>query len=165
MGFAQLSWLFAVAITLHNLEEGIWLPAWSRTAGRWRQRTSAGVFRFAVIVLTLLAYIVAYIATSSGKNSIGAYLITGYALAMLLNVLLPHVLATLSLRRYAPGTATALLLNLPITVLLIRAALQEGYVHMAQFVWTGPLVALALLLSIPALFAVGAGLCALVKRT
>ena len=36
--FQHWQWLFPAAITVHNLEEAIWLPAWSRTAGRWHVR-------------------------------------------------------------------------------------------------------------------------------
>lgn len=155
MNFVLLSWLFALAITLHNVEEGWFLPAWSRSAGRWHQPVGTREFRFAVGVLTVLAYLAAYLAASNGKESVGTYLLTGYALAMLLNVLFPHVLATIALRRYAPGTATALLLNLPITILLLYTAIQAGYIQLAQFLWIGPLVTGCLLGAIPLLFALG----------
>jgi hypothetical protein len=35
MSFGNLEWLFPSVIALHNLEEAIWLPEWSRQAGRW----------------------------------------------------------------------------------------------------------------------------------
>ncbi len=92
------------------------------------------------LLLTVLAYLVAYLATSSDKGSAGSYLLAGYALAMLLNVLFPHVLATIIMRRYAPGTATALLLNLPITVLLLSTAIRASYIQLTPFLWVGPLV-------------------------
>jgi hypothetical protein len=47
---------------------------------------------------------------------------------MLLNVPVPHLLATVALRSYTPGLATAVALNLPVTVLL-RSAFLEGYVR------------------------------------
>ena len=34
MSFIEWRWLFLVAITLHNREEAIWLPAWSKQAGK-----------------------------------------------------------------------------------------------------------------------------------
>lgn len=90
-----------------------------------------------------------------GKESVGAYLIAGYALAMLMNVLFPHLLATLIMRRYAPGTAMALLLNLPVTVLLLHRGFQENYIRLSTFIWAGPLVVAAILGTIPLLFAIG----------
>jgi Protein of unknown function with HXXEE motif len=155
MDFVLLAWLFALAITLHNIEEAILLPAWSKTAGKWHHPVGAREFRFAVIVLTVLAYFAAGLATVYGKESVGSYLLAGYALAMLLNVLFPHVIATVVMRRYAPGTLSALLLNLPVTLLLLHRGFQDGYIHSQRFVWTGPLVIVGIMVSIPVLFAIG----------
>lgn len=155
MRFELLSWLFALAVTVHNLEEAVLLPAWSQAAGRWQRPVGAEEFRFAVAVLTVLAYAAAYLATVGGRESTGAYLVAGYALAMLVNAFFPHLLATLATQRYAPGAGTALLLNLPVTGLLLWRAFEEGYVRPARFVWAGPLVVLLILAAIPVLFAVG----------
>jgi len=153
MTFSGLAWLFALAVTLHNLEEGVWLPGWSKSAGRWHAAVGAGEFRFAVIVLTLFAYICVGLAVAGSR--LGAYLVSGYALAMALNVVMPHLLATIVMRRYAPGTATAVLFNLPIALLLLRAAFVEGRVSLAVFAWAGPLTVIAIVASIPGLFALG----------
>ena len=155
MTFPLLSWLFAGAITLHNLEEALLLPGWSQSAGRWHHPVGVREFRFAVGVLTALAYIAAVLSVVGGKESVGAYFIAGYALAMLVNVLFPHLLATLVMRRYAPGTATALLLNLPVTVLLLYRGFQDSYIRLPAFLWAGPLVVAAILGSIPLLFTIG----------
>jgi len=72
MNFVLLSWLFALVITIHNIEEAILLPKWSKTAGRWHHPVGDREFRFAVAVITVLAYEAAYFATSGGKGSIGA---------------------------------------------------------------------------------------------
>jgi hypothetical protein len=155
MDFVLLSGLFALAVTLHNIEEALLLPKWSQSAGRWHHPVGAREFRFAVAVLTVFAYVVAYLAAAGGRESVGAYLLAGYALAMLLNVFFPHVLATLVMCRYAPGTVTALLLNLPITVLLLHRGIQEGYVQVHRLAWMGPSVVAGILAAIPVLFAIG----------
>lgn len=155
MDFVVLCWLFAVAITIHNTEEALYLPAWSVTAGRWHSHVSAPVFRFAVVVLTLAGYLLAVLVTLMGKQSIPAYLIGGYALAMLLNVIMPHTVATLALRRYAPGLATGLILNLPVTAMLLYQGLSTGWITLETFVWVAPLVVLSILASLPILFAIG----------
>ena len=79
----------------------------------------------------------------------------GYVLAMVLNVLMPHVLATVVMRKYMPGTATALLLNLPLGALYLVQALSEQRIQLGVFAWSGPLIALFIVASIPALFALG----------
>jgi len=155
MDFVLLAWLFALAITVHNLEEALLLPDWSKTAGKWHHPVGAGEFRFAVVVLTLLGYVAAWLATVNGKESVGSYLVAGYAIAMLLNVLFPHAIATVVMRRYVPGTLTALLLNLPVTLLLLHQGFQEGYIHGERLAWAGPLVTVSIVAAIPALFYLG----------
>ena len=140
---------------MHNLEEAIWLPAWSEGAGKWHARVGAREFRFAVTALTVLAWGVALSAHLGGRESVGAYLLAGYALAMLLNVVAPHLVATAFTRSYAPGTATAVLFNLPACALVLQAALRDGYVRPGVFIYVGPACVLALLASIPMLFAIG----------
>lgn len=147
--------LFAIAVTIHNLEEAIWLPNWSQNAGRWHKPVDAGTFRFAVTVLTFLAYCTVMAAIVGGKQSIGAYLLAGYALAMCLNVFLPHLAATFLLRKYAPGIVSALLLNLPITILHLKLSVEQEYIRLERFYVVGPVVVVGILLSIPVLFAVG----------
>lgn len=155
LNFDILAWLFVAAVALHNLGEAIWLPGWSRSAGKWHHPVGAGEFRFAVIVLTLVAAAAAWLAQMQGKGSCGAYLLAGYALGMLINVLFPHLLATVFLRRYAPGAVTAVLLNLPITAMLLHRAVAEEFVEPQLFAILGPAVVAALGLSIPFLFWLG----------
>jgi hypothetical protein len=155
MIFFALTWLFVLAVAVHNLEEALLLPAWTQQRSRWHYPVGAREFRFAVIVLTAAAAATALAANFGGKGSAGAYLVCGYALAMLLNVLFPHVLATLVLREYAPGTLTAVLLNLPACALLLNHALREHYIEARTFLWAGPSMVLAIVAAIPLLFAVG----------
>ncbi len=164
MSFGNLEWLFPIVVTLHNAEEAIWLPGWSKRAGRWRlpfssaaepQQTSfervgaaanrtpaakttaprqqrrllrAGVFRFGVAVLTVLAFAVTWLSARSGKQTVWTYLAFGYMVAVLANVLIPHVAAAVALRSYVPGVVTAVTLNLPVLSLLVVLAVREGYV-------------------------------------
>jgi len=159
MNFVSLSWFFAAAVTVHNLEEALFLPQWSQKAGRWHPPVGAGEFRFAVAVLTLFAFIAAYWSASGPKGGIGAYLVSGYALAMLLNVIFPHLTATLVLRHYVPGTATAILLIVPVTSLLLYQAFIQGYIKPLLFVYIGPGIVAGIMLSIPILFIIGRKVC------
>jgi hypothetical protein len=74
---------------------------------------------------------------------------------MLINVVFPHLLATLVMRRYAPGTATAIALNLPITSMLLYQSFKEGFIDKSEFIYVGPLVVVGILLLIPGLFFMG----------
>ena len=114
--------------------------------------TDYGIF---MVKKIYLAVVVTVWAVLAGPQSVGAYLLAGYALAMLLNVVMPHVLATMVLRRYMPGLSTALALNLPVTILLLRSSFAQGYVSFPTFAYYGVAVCVALVTSIPVLFRIG----------
>jgi len=51
---------FCFAITLHNIEEAIWLPKWSQQSSKFQKSVTPSEFHFAVIVITALAYLSAF---------------------------------------------------------------------------------------------------------
>ncbi len=158
MNFRTLEWLFPVVLTLHNTEEAIWLPAWSKRVGFWKTPVSPGVFRFAAAVLTVLAFAVTWLSAESGRQSIWTYLAVGCMVAMLANALVPHLAVTVARRSYMPGVATALVLNLPVLSLLLVMALREGFVTGGKAAAYSIGVAGLLVAAIPALFKMGRAL-------
>lgn len=168
MSIVAVGWLFTLGVLAHNTEEALYLPAWEAQhlppawiarARRWNNAAGAKEFRFAVVVLSAALIIITTVTSVTGAGSPAAYLLAGYALAMIINSLVPHTVATIALRRYMPGTATAVLLNLPLGCLFLVRALSENYIQPRFFAWSGPLVALSMLVSLPILFAVGKRLC------
>lgn len=155
ISYDQLRWLFALSLTIHNLEEAIWLPEWSQQAGKWHPPVGESQFRFAALVLTLLAYGIVLWSYWGGKGSLGDYLLTGYAFTMLLNAFFPHLLGTLALRRYCPGLITALFLNVPVMSLLLLQAFEEQYVSWNIFLISATAFTIAIAGSIPLLFRIG----------
>lgn len=155
MSFGNLQWLFPIVVTLHNAEEALWLPAWSKRTGFWRTPVTPGVFRFAVAVLTVLAFAVTWLSAVSGKQTVWTYLVFGSMVVTLANVLIPHVAVSVARRSYMPGVATAVTFNLPVLSLLVVMALKEGYVSGAKAAAYSVGVAGLVLLFIPALFKIG----------
>jgi hypothetical protein len=154
--FENLFFLFPVAVTLHNLEEAVLLPQWSQNAGRWHPPVEKIPFRFAVLILTLFAYVFTYVGIRGGKQSIGVYLLSGYALVMGVNVFFPHLLAAIWLGQYVPGLATGLIFNLPVCSALLFFVLKNGYVSPWPLVITGVLFTVGILVLIRILFKIGA---------
>ena len=150
---APLDLLFTLGVLVHNAEEALWLPRWSRSAGQRHRPVTAFQFRLAVAALSALLVVVVVLARAAGDGSVFAYLLAGYAFAMVLNVVFPHLLATVAMRSYMPGTATAMLFNAPLGILLLMQMLEQGSVQMAVLAWAAPLVALVLVGAIPVLFA------------
>ena len=123
----MLELLFLLSFTLHNIEEGIWLPRWSKHAGKYHAQVSNREFHFALVVITTFGYSITFISLLFGQfyNAVN-YIYLGFILMMCLNSIFQHLLATIFLRRYAPGTLTGLLLNLPIGVVIIIKNLESG---------------------------------------
>lgn len=155
MSFQNLLWLFPIVVTLHNTEEAIWLPGWSKRAVLWHSPVTPGSFRIAAAVLTVLAFAVTWLSAISGKQTVWTYLAFGYMAAVLANVLIPHLALTVALRSYMPGVATAVALNLPVLSLLVVLAIREGYVSGWKAAAYSVGVAGILLASIQILFKIG----------
>ena len=158
MSFQHLQWLFPIVVTLHNAEEAIWLPGWSRRAVLWRRPVSPGSFRFAVLVLTIVVFAITWLSAISGKQTVWTYLAFGCMAVTLANVLIPHVALTVALRSYMPGVATAVALNLPVLSLLVMLAIREGYVSGWKAVACSVGEAGLTVATIPALFKMGKAL-------
>jgi Protein of unknown function with HXXEE motif len=138
----MLEIFFLLGFSLHNLEEAIWLPAWSKHAAKFHPEVKKNEFHFAVIIVTAIGCLLTLIhLLSDNGNVIVQNIYYGFILMMCLNVILPHLIATIVLKRYAPGLVTGLLLNLPFGILLVQQGLSQGAVPLY-------LIASALLLTI-----------------
>src|ERR1022692_3728565 len=129
ISFHRLQWLFPIAATVHNIEEAIWMPGFMAAHGTelpWS--VDSGQFRFALVVLTVAAWMITFLGWRTGPQSIWTYLEFGYIVTMLVNVFVPHIPAAVVFRGYAPGVVTAVLLNLPVMALLSRVAIKDRYV-------------------------------------
>jgi len=131
MTFRKMQWVFPIAVAFHNGEEAIWMPRWDlQHAAQLPVHAPGAVkIRVALVVLTVAAFLVAYLSARKGPGSIWAYLTFGYIIAVLANVLVPHVPAAIVFRGYAPGVVTAVLINLPVMSILAIRMLREGWVR------------------------------------
>lgn len=155
MSFQKLQWLFPVAVTLHNAEEAIWFPAWwLRHAEDIPTHPAPAIARFALAGLAAAAFVVTYLSQREGKESVWAYLTFGYIVAMLANVFIPHIPASLVFRSYTPGVVTAVLINLPVMGFLSIRAVREGWVSGRKAVLFGVAVPIAIAGVIAMLFSI-----------
>ena len=125
------------------------------TAGKWHAGVGAFEFRFAVAVLTAFAWIVTWLSLLGGPGSLGAYLLGAYAAAMAINVVLPHLAASIALHRYAPGLATALLLNAPVCTWILYAGVRSQTMEPGRLAVATVITVPFLLGMIPLLFRLG----------
>lgn len=124
--FETVQWAFPIAVTLHNLEEAIWLPGfWAQRS--WHLPLNATDFRFGAALVAGLAYALTYLSVRHGARSMSTYAWAIFSAIMLLNAIW-HLAVTAYLRAYAPGVITAVVLVLPVTIYSLRRGFREGYI-------------------------------------
>ena len=116
--------ILAITETLHNTEEAIWFPSWSSTLSFWQPAVGELEFRIAIILVTLLFYGAIYYSMTN-VTQFSSYIFSGIVTLILFNVFFPHLLGTIMTGEFVPGVATGVLLNIPITVLLLWKGLKE----------------------------------------
>ncbi|MEH7463998.1 HXXEE domain-containing protein [Bacillus thuringiensis] len=151
----ELIILFLFAITLHNLEEAVWLPAWSNHASNFHKPVEKDEFYFAVIVITSLAYLSTFYYLFSPNSSLAKYILIGFMGSMIINAIFPHLLASIILKRYAPGLLTGMLLNIPINSLIIYQFFKNNELTFRELFLSTLIVAGVLVSLIPILFKTG----------
>lgn len=119
--------IFLFGFTLHNLEEAIWLPKWSKYARKFHEPVETNQFIFAVIVVTIIGYILTALDLLIGDlGNFANYIYLGFVGMMGINSVFPHLVSTIVLKKYAPGLITALFLNLPFSLILIIGHIKNG---------------------------------------
>lgn len=146
--------LFVIAISMHNLEEAVWLPKWFAKAGKYKRELSQNEFIFAVVIITILAYSAAFLYMVFPQSMIVTSFYFGFCGAMILNLFM-HLIPTIQLRKYAPGLITSLFVVCPTNAYIIMTAIRLGLVTIMQFLLSTFIIGLLLLALLPLLFKVG----------
>jgi hypothetical protein len=153
--FHYLILIFPIALTLHNLEESLWLPKWSLNAKKYHKPVNKNEFHFALLLITVLAYLISFLLLFFENSLIIKYLYFGFLGAMIINVVFPHLIATIALRKYCPGLITGIMINFPIFTLLIYRAITYDIITFQQQILATVVMTLILILIIPLLFKIG----------
>lgn len=124
VSYKKIAWLPAFTETIHNIEEAVWLPAWSDSAGLWNWHVTAFQFRLAVVAVTLLIYMIIYYYTRKG-NKFSIHLFCGTLAIILVNVFVPHMSASVLTASCSPGVLSGIILNVPVIFYLLRRGLRE----------------------------------------
>lgn len=136
MGKKKLLWLVPILITVHNLEEAVYMPA------VLTKRNSAippflqgllppityGQFLLALLIVTLFPYLIAWFANREREQTGAGMLLLLSVQAMMLVNVFAHAGMALLVRGYAPGVVTAIAINLPFSIYLLRRAIRERWV-------------------------------------
>lgn len=136
LGRRHLLWLVPLLLTLHNLEEAVFMKGFlSRFGDRLPilPPVTFGQFLLALTLVTLAPY--AFAASGPLERRSRAFLLVlGTQMVVLVNVA-SHLAAAVWARGYAPGLVTALLVNLPFSLFLFRRALRASWVRPRDLAW------------------------------
>lgn len=107
--------LFLAIFLLHNLEEAVWLPAFSRQVShRFFPVVERNKFLVALSVVSAAGAAFVFARLLFSSSAALSYLYYGFVLMMALNSVFPYLLGAIMLRRYVPSTFTGVFGCLPI---------------------------------------------------
>jgi len=110
-----------VAFLLHNLEEVMTLEQWGNIqAGIFPSPPTTAQFAIAVGLFSLLGFIITYARPLNKREKTFYYVMAGFSGMLLLNVFIPHLIGAIYLGSYTPGLITATLLNLPLSLSILK---------------------------------------------
>ena len=158
MRFENYRWLLIPVTAIHNLEEWATFPSYGSISPALAARgvvplaqPSWRVMEIGWVLATLLPAGLVIAGARASHSRLLDVLVCWVAAIYLANALLPHAGEFLIGARYAPGVATALLVNLPFCSLMLRQAARENVVTRRELV---AIVAAGFVSMIPVLFAV-----------
>ena len=153
--------LVFVELALHNLEEWLTFPRFGEVTSdllrRWgfhvpeppwsATQTALGLATLGPLVLVGVA--------TTRSSPIWTWLLLLLQMQLAVNVLLPHVPAALAVGGYSPGVLTAVLVNMPFTIVFVRRMLAEGEATPRGVVLAAAVAVIALPLAVGGLLLVG----------
>lgn len=146
---------FCLAITLHNIEEALWLPGWSQKGLSMQKPVSQDEFHFAVLIITALAYLVSFLYVRFPNSVFMKRAFIGFLGSMIVNAIFPHLIAAIVTKTYAPGLATGLLLNIPINSMILYRLHTINLITRKEILISTVVTGTLLLTMIPALLLLG----------
>ena len=147
--------LFILGFTIHNIEEAVWLPKWSKFAKKFHEPVETHQFIFAVICVTILGYLLTALDFLYGSpGNLFNYIYLGFVGMMGINTIFPHLISTIILKKYAPGLITALFLNLPFSIIIIFLSIKMG-INILYLILSIILISAGVLSSLKPLFKLG----------
>ena len=121
------------AFALHNIEEVFGMEKWTKSIPSFiHQPVTTRQFAIAVGLFTLLGFVIILTKNYYQTEMQYLYMVSGFAGMLFLNVFIPHLIATIYLKKYAPGAITGLLINLPLTTIILCTIIKSQKLTIIQ---------------------------------
>ena len=130
-------WIFLVITwSIHNLEEALTMSKWYElNEGKLpiteyvQISTIQQIFPIALIIATLLLLMISILTVYKKWD----FRILGIVLGIFLVNAIQHIMVTIVFRGYSPGVITALIINLPLSIFMIRKLFKNNLLK--NFSW------------------------------
>lgn len=107
------------AFAIHNLEEIFGMEKWTKSIPSFiHSPVTTKQFGIAVGLFTFLGFAIIFTRNFYPTEKLYLLVVTSFAGMLFLNVFFPHLIATIYLKKYAPGIVSGLLINIPLTTLI-----------------------------------------------
>jgi uncharacterized protein with HXXEE motif len=128
-------WLLPLVLALHNFEEGVFFPRYlPRVLARlpagardWIGPVTMREMGAALVLATVIPLGFSLWAAARPASRVAFWLVLAMWATLLLNAVWHVAAALLLFKGYAPGVVTAVALNLPLSVLVLRHAASEQW--------------------------------------
>ena len=152
----KIHWIFfPLSLTLHNLEEVLWLPKWTEKNNLLKRSIDPREFIFAILIITIFAYLSTFFAKVFDVNWFWKHIFYGYIGAMIMNIIFYHLLSTIILREYLPGLLTGVLIVVPINSSIIYQTFRNNNLRWLEFILSSNVVSAVLVFFLPILYKIG----------
>lgn len=141
--------IFMFCLTLHNMEEALWLTEWRKiNMPNSRRAPDKHHFIFAAIGITVLGYLASGLYMLYPSNYLINLCFIGCVGAMLFNAVFPHLLLTIRYGKYCPGAFTGCFLMIPFNSIILYNAV-ISHLKMSEILLATLIVGILLLAAIP----------------
>ncbi len=134
MSIIEMSWLVSAAIVLHNLEEALWLPEWTAKPEHWKTPMVASEFRFAAFCLSVFVLTLPLAMGLGLSADMSLSILCGYAIAMSVNAIVPHLALSIKTYSYMPGTGTGLFAVIPAGLIFVTAVVKGHQMSLREVI-------------------------------
>lgn len=130
----KILWLIPVLLAIHNLEEALTMPEWVE-ANLWKVREAIPLFNYlqfstpqlylSLLLVTVVPFILAFVCLLGELSGTKLNIMLTLQAIIFWNALAPHVSGVIVLQMYNPGTITAVLINFPFSLYLLKYLLRN----------------------------------------
>ncbi|MDD8017944.1 MAG: HXXEE domain-containing protein [Bacteroidota bacterium] len=130
----QVFWLIPAFLALHNLEEALTMPAWIPEHLPLLHKTiplfahlqfSPTQLYLSLFLVTVIPFAITFICMRGERTHAKLFILLTLQSIIFWNALMPHVIGLVMLGMYNPGVLTAVVINIPFSVYLLKRVAVE----------------------------------------